>query len=479
MSTISHDELEYEKKLISVVPSSRQLALEQMEFYGFIHFTVNTFTNREWGDGTESESVFNPADLNADEWAAVAADAGMKGLILTCKHHDGFCLWPSKYTSHTVANSPFRDKKGDVVRELSDACRRHGIKFGVYLSPWDRNHSTYGTGAAYNDYFVNQLTELLTGYGDIFTVWFDGACGEGKNGKKQVYDWNRYYETIRRLQPGACISVCGPDVRWCGNEAGDTRPSEWSVVPLRAKDTEKVAEKSQQMDEDGFRTRKLTAADLDLGSREILRGEKTLIWYPAEVNTSIRPGWFYHENENDRVKSLDELLHVYFNSVGGNATFLLNIPPTREGRIHANDKARLHEFGTFLRNAFAKNLLNQAILDIDANKVAEGTVEDIRKDDEKSLVLADGEHELTVTARWDTVQTIHYVVLKEDITKSQRVERFVIEAADETGAYKTVYEGTVIGYKKIACLQPLQTASLRMHITESRVAPTLLFMGAY
>ncbi len=331
---MNQDEFMYEKKLTSVVPSARQLALEQMEFYGFIHFTVNTFTDREWGDGTESESVFNPTNLDADEWAQVAKEAGMKGLILTCKHHDGFCLWPSKFTSHTVANSPFREGKGDVVRELSDACHRHGLKFGVYLSPWDRNHPTYGTGDAYNDYFVGQLTELLTNYGEIFAVWFDGACGEGKNGKKQVYDWNRYYETIRRLQPNACISVCGPDVRWCGNEAGDTRPSEWSVVPLRAKDTEKVAEKSQQLDEDGFRTRRLAASDLDLGSREILRGEKTLIWYPAEVNTSIRPGWFYHESEDNKVKSLEELLLVYFNSVGGNATFLLNIPPTREGRFH-------------------------------------------------------------------------------------------------------------------------------------------------
>ena len=479
MSPISQKEWEYEKKLVSIVPSKRQLALEKMEFYGFIHFTVNTFTDREWGDGTESELVFHPTDLDADEWASSAADAGMKGLILTCKHHDGFCLWPSKFTSHTVANSPFRNGKGDVVRELSDACRRHGLKFGVYLSPWDRNHPTYGTGDAYNDYFVNQLTELLTGYGDIFAVWFDGACGEGKNGKKQVYDWNRYYETIRRFQPGACISVCGPDVRWCGNEAGDTRPSEWSVVPLRTKDTEKVAEKSQQTDEDGFRARKLTAADLDLGSREILRGEKTLIWYPAEVNTSIRPGWFYHEREDDQVKSLEELIHVYVNSVGGNATFLLNIPPTRKGRFHVNDKARLHELGTFLREAFATNFLDQAVLDTDAKQVAEGTLDEIRRDDETSLVLAEGEHELTVTAKWDNAITIHYVVLKEDITKSQRVERFVIEAMDENGDYQTVYNGTVIGYKKIACLDSVRTTSLRLHITESRVAPTLLFMGVY
>ena len=274
-------------------------------------------------------------------------------------------------------------------------------------------------------------------------------------------------------------------MRWCGNEAGDTRPSEWSVVPLRAKDTEKVAEKSQQLDEDGFRTRRLAASDLDLGSREILRGEKTLIWYPAEVNTSIRPGWFYHESEDNKVKSLEELLLVYFNSVGGNATFLLNIPPTREGRFHENDKARLRELGAFLRNAFFKNVLDLATLTADTeveigkSSNESNSIDCIRVDDDASFVVPKGTHTLTVTAKWNEPQTIQYVVLKEDITKSQRVEQFILEAADEAGNYQTIYEGTVIGYKKIACLEKIQTDALRLSITKSRVSPTLRFMGIY
>lgn len=344
----SEEDLIFDRYSVSIVPSERQLAWQQTEFYAFVHFTVNTFTDREWGDGTEPESCFNPTRLDAMQWAESIRAAGMRGAILTCKHHDGFCLWPSRYTEHTVANSPWKDGKGDVVREFADACRKCGLKFGVYLSPWDRNSSLYGSGKAYDDYFVNQLEELLTGYGEIFSVWFDGACGEGPNGRKQVYDWERYYAVIRRLQPGACISVCGPDVRWCGNEAGHTRASEWSIVPGRMQDTEKIKENSQQEDSEEFRQRAIRAEDEDLGSREAVRGEKELIWYPAEVNTSIRPGWFYHAAEDDQVKSLEELIHVYENSVGGNATFLLNIPPTPEGLFHERDVERLKELGDYI-----------------------------------------------------------------------------------------------------------------------------------
>ena len=247
-----------------------------------------------------------------------------------------------------------------MVRETAEACRRGGIRFGVYLSPWDRNQPLYGTGKPYDDYFVNQLTELLTEYGDIFSVWLDGACGEGANGKKQAYDWERYYQVIRSLQPGACIHVCGPDIRWCGNEAGNTRPSEWSVVPRRTMDTEKIASLSQQEDNASFRLRPIRAQDLDLGSREVLRDETDLIWYPAEVNTSIRPGWFWHEAENHQVKSLDQLIRIYLNSVGGNATFLLNIPPDRRGLFYETDVERLRELGAFLRRSFQRNLMQEA-----------------------------------------------------------------------------------------------------------------------
>lgn len=340
-------------KAAGVLPSERQYAWQQMEFYAFIHFTVNTFTDREWGYGDENPAIFNPSALNADQWAETCRAAGMKGLILTCKHHDGFCLWPSRFTGHSVKNSPWKDGKGDVVREVSAACRRAGLKFGIYISPWDRHEKTYGDSDVYNRFFMNQLRELLTGYGEIFCVWFDGACGEGPNGKKQVYDWDGYYKLIRELQPEAVISVCGPDVRWCGNEAGHCRKSEWSVVPAQLQNAEKTAEKSQKADDREF-SKLINSMDEDLGSREAIKNATELIWYPAEVNTSIRPGWFYHTAEDDKVKTAAELLKVYYNSVGGNTCFLLNIPPDRRGLIHENDVSVLKSLGYLLNQAFCK-----------------------------------------------------------------------------------------------------------------------------
>ena len=462
-----------DKRLTSVVPSERQLEFQRTEFYAFIHFTMNTFTNREWGDGTEDPAIFNPVHFDAKQWVSAVTDAGMKGLILTCKHHDGFCLWPSKETAHTVANSPFRR---DIVREVSEECRRQGIKFGVYLSPWDRNNALYGTGKPYDDYFTAQLTELLTGYGDVFSVWFDGACGEGPNGKKQYYDWDRYYRTIRELQPGACINVCGPDVRWCGNEAGHTRKAEWSVVPARTRDTEKIASASQQEDSAEFRQRKISAWDEDLGSRRILASEPDLVWYPAEVNTSIRPGWFWHEEEDDRVRSLEELMHIYYNSVGGNATFLLNIPPTRDGLFHENDVRRLREIGGYLRDMLAINLTETATVTADGCDI-------------KPLVTADsydlyfaGEPEAEETCiemKWEQPVRIGHLVIKENIKCSQRVESFRVEARVE-GRWETVYDGTVIGYQRILPFSDgLATDEVRLIITDSRREPTIAFFGAY
>ena len=259
-----------DERLIRVRPDKRQVEFQKVEFYAFIHFTINTYTGKEWGDGTESPEIFMPDHLDAAQWVTAIKDAGMRGLILTCKHHDGFCLWPSRYTRHSVAASPYKGGKGDIVREVADACQAAGIKFGVYLSPWDRNSELYGRGEEYDDYFVNQLTELLTNYGPVFDVWFDGACGEGAGGMRQCYNWERYYEVIRKLQPDACINVCGPDIRWCGNEAGDTRDAEWSVVPARLRDTEMIADKSQQTDDTdfSFRRRTISSSDADLGSRE-------------------------------------------------------------------------------------------------------------------------------------------------------------------------------------------------------------------
>jgi len=441
-----------EERLIQVRPSKRQIEHQAMEFYAFVHFTVNTFTDKEWGDGTESPSIFNPEKLDTDQWAWAIKSAGMTGMILTCKHHDGFCLWPSKYTQHTIAASPYKKGKGDIVAEAAASCKKYGLKFGVYLSPWDRNNSLYGQGKVYDDFFCNQLTELLTGYGEVFSVWFDGACGEGQNGKKQFYDFERYYKVIRELQPGACISVCGPDVRWCGNEAGHCRKAEWSVVPLRTKDTEIIKEKSQQEDNDEFRQRTISAWDEDLGSREILENETDLIWYPAEVNTSIRPGWFYHKTEDDKVRSIEDLKNVYLNSVGGNATFLLNIPPTPEGRFHENDVQRLKEFGAWLKEAFGKT-----VSEIQNPEIKTG---------EPFKIPAFG-------------KPVKYIVLQEDISQSQRVESFTLKA-EVNGKSEVLYEGTVIGYKKIISLEnPLEAKELELVINQSRSTPVISRTALY
>lgn len=469
---------ELDDRLIKVVPSARQIKHQQLEFYGFVHFTVNTFTDKEWGDGTESPEIFNPDELDARQWVRVAKDAGMRGLILTCKHHDGFCLWPSKYTCHGVKYSPYKGGKGDVVRELSDACREEGLAFGVYLSPWDRNHPAYGSGREYDDYFVKQLEELLINYGEIFAVWFDGACGEGPNGKRQIYDWERYYDVIRHLQPEACISVCGPDVRWCGNEAGQTRSSEWSVVPARTADTEKIAEKSQKEDEEAFRLRTISAQDMDLGSRGILEKEMDLIWYPAEVNTSIRPGWFYHSSEDEQVRQLEELIDIYENSVGGNATFLLNIPPDRKGLIHPNDVKRLHDFGEYIRNAYRHNLADMAKITCSQAEKDYG-VENLRCDTYDSFFrTADGVTACDIILEWKSAVNIKRVVLKENLQYSQRIEKFKIEAWENEG-FQRIYEGTVVGYKKIAVLEELEIKKIRIRILDARVAPVISFLGVY
>jgi len=464
-------------RLIQIVPSPHQKALQEMEFYAFVHFTVNTFTDREWGDGSESPAVFNPEKLDADQWVQAIKAAGMKGLILTCKHHDGFCLWPSKHTAHSVAASPWKNGQGDVVAEVSAACRRAGIRFGVYLSPWDRHEKCYGTGKEYDDYFVAQLTELMTNYGDIFCAWFDGACGEGPNGKKQVYDWPRYYEVIRRLQPGATIHICGPDVRWCGNEAGDTREAEWSVVPLRTQDTEKIKENSQQSDDESFRQRRISASDQDLGSREILANEPDLVWYPAEVDTSIRPGWFWHASEDDKVRPLEKLIDIYEKSVGGNATLLLNIPPTSEGLFHQHDVARLQQFGQYLADCYGDNLAASAAMT--ASPAAPGhDIGCALTADESYYLPAQENVPAEITLAWPEEITFRRIVLQEQISQSQRVERYAIDAL-VNGQWREIAAGRVIGHKRIVVLEKTAAQAIRIRIEDARVAPTIRFIGVY
>lgn len=459
-----------------VKPTERQLAVQEMEFYSFIHFTVNTYTDQEWGTGQEDPAIFNPAELDADQWVEAVKSAGMKGLILTCKHHDGFCLWPSRYTEHSVKSSPWKNGQGDVVREVSDACRRGGIKFGIYLSPWDRHEPTYGDSEVYNEYFKNQLRELLTGYGDIFCVWFDGACGEGPNGKRQVYDWDAYYALIRELQPNACISVCGPDIRWCGNEAGHCRPSEWSIVPASLQDNEKIQENSQQEDNPEF-ARKFSSVDEDLGSREAIGPERSLIWYPAEVNTSIRPGWFYHAAEDDKVKSLEELLHVYEGSVGGNATFLLNLPPDRRGLIHEKDVQRLRELGEALRRRYGVNLAAAAAASASESDEGHGAEQAVDGNPDSFWAPKQGTEQASIEIDLGQEQTFGRVILQE-YRYSQRIERFTLECKIG-GEWKSIYSGTVVGRKKICGFEAVSSRFIRLNITESRWWPNLSAFEVY
>lgn len=469
-----------DERLIRVRPDKRQVEFQKVEFYAFIHFTINTYTGKEWGDGTESPEIFMPDHLDAAQWVTAIKDAGMRGLILTCKHHDGFCLWPSRYTRHSVAASPYKGGKGDIVREVADACQAAGIKFGVYLSPWDRNSELYGRGKEYDDYFVNQLTELLTNYGPVFDVWFDGACGEGAGGMRQCYNWERYYKVIRKLQPDACINVCGPDIRWCGNEAGDTRDAEWSVVPARLRDTEMIADKSQQTDDTdfSFRRRTISSSDADLGSREFLKDEPDLIWYPVEVNTSIRPGWFYHQEEDDKVRSLEELSQIYFHSVGGNGTFLLNIPPNKEGLLAKEDVERLKELGEFLRKAFKRNLVEEAVLAVDSYK--EGfEIENVREPGYgKYFSTREGITSCTIDIEFEEETVIHYLILQENIEMSQRIEGFSVWTETD-GNLREVYRGKVVGYKHIAQLKGIRTKFLQIKIHDARVCPTVAFLGVF
>ena len=478
---MSYTGIEEDIRLIKAVPSERQLTYEKMEFFCFIHFTVNTFTGSEWGDGKEDLSIFNPTELDARQWVKTAKDAGMKGLILTCKHHDGFCLWPSKYTEHSVKNSPYKNGKGDIVREVSEACKEFGLKFGIYLSPWDRNNSSYGKGKEYDDYYVNQLTELLTEYGELYTIWLDGACGEGANGKIQKYDWNRYYKVMRELQPNAVISISGPDVRWCGNEAGEVRESEWSVVAKDMTDPSITAELSQHEDNEEFRDRPLDETQSDLGSRERLKNEKELVWYPAETDVSIRPGWFYHEEEDDKVRSFENLKDIYLKSVGGNTTLLLNIPPMKNGKIHEKDMAILKRLGEFINDTFKNNLLKNALITtVPEHDCRVNSPDMMRTDDYNTYFMnKEGENKLLIEIKFDECKKLKYLVLKEAITFSQRVEKFNVYFNDESGNKIKIFEGTTIGYKRIIDLKGTKTDNLTIEIEDSRVAPVMSFVGVY
>ncbi len=444
--------LEQKVKLAAhVVPTPQQLDWQKLEMTAFIHFTVNTFTDMEWGHGDESPEVFNPTQLDARQWVKTLKDAGMKLVILTCKHHDGFCLWPTKTTDHSVASSPWKDGKGDVVRELRDACDEFGMKFGVYLSPWDRNAECYGDSPKYNQYFTQQLTELLTWYGKVDEVWFDGANGEGPNGKKQEYDWELIYETIKKYQPDAVAAIMGEDVRWVGTESGYGRETEWSVTAYAPGGRAKNQQINKELG--------INAMTKDLGSREMIDKASHLFWYPAEVDVSIRPGWFYHKSEDSQVKSLAKMVDIYFSSVGRNAVLLLNIPPDRRGLIQENDVARLKEFRAYLDEMLDEDvLLNAKSENRNSEKAVDGKDDTYWKVDE---LPAFAEFKLKEKSRFNVLS------VQEFIEKGQRVEKFKVEAFVD-GAWKEIANSTTIGYKKMLRFNAVESDKVRLTIEAAR-----------
>ena len=420
------------------VPSSAQLAWQREELAMFLHFGVNTFTNREWGDGKEDPSIFVPNRLDARQWARTARAAGYRAMILTVKHHDGFCLWPSKTTTHSVARSPWRDGRGDVVREFVDACREHRLRAGLYLSPWDRNNPAYGDSPRYNDLYCDQLTELLTQYGPLSEVWFDGANGEGPNGKRQVYDWPRVWALVRRLQPDAVMfSDAGPDVRWCGNEMGIAGEPNWSTVDPSV------------VTFPGATGPNVTAA-LQHGDP---RGS---VWRPAEADTSIRPGWFYHPAEDTRVRTVDQLIDLYFQSVGRNSKLLLNVPPAPDGLLHETDVARLIDCHDRLTTMFAVDL-------------AAGT-----------RVAWERTGELTATAIVDFGRDVQasIVRLEEGITKGQYVARYSLAGSNGEG-WRELSRGTTIGYARLERFAPLAVRRIRLTIEDAVAPPEPLTIKVY
>ena len=424
----------------SIVPNERQLIIQDMKFYAFIHYGMNTFTGKEWGTGKEPEALFNPKRQNTDQWCEAIKSAGMKGVILTCKHHDGFCLWPTETTEHSIKNSPYKNGKGDIVREVSQSCKKYGLKFGVYLSPWDRNAECYGTDA-YNDFYIKQLTELLTNYGEIFMLWLDGACADTVNGKPvQHYDFERIWKTALKLQPNIVMSGCAPDVRWIGNESGKTRESEWNVVPKFKYEEQNFAVNCQDTDDmKAFQKRCVDIMIPDMGSREFLSNYDEFMWYPAEVDVSIRLGWFYHPLQTLTLKSLNHLMKIYYNSAGNNSLFLLNIPPNKNGLFAKKDVQRLKEIGFWLNKE-------------DSLVIKEAKPESL-----------DGGYKIRLTFPKAEVDRIR---LAEDTTKSQRVERFSVYAKD-----KKVFSGTIIGFSKTAIFEPVITDELTVVIEECRNEP--------
>jgi alpha-L-fucosidase len=413
------------------VPTKTQLAWHDKEFYLFIHFGPNTFTDLEWGHGSEDPNVFNPTALDCNQWARIAKAAGAKGIILTAKHHDGFSLWPSKYSTHTVRESKWLNGKGDVVKMLSEACKKAGIEMGVYISPWDRNHPDYGT-PKYNEIYIQTMKELLTGYGKFFELWWDGANGEGPNGKRQVYDFKRFQDSALAYQPQLMIfSDIGPHIRWIGNERGIINETNWNLL-----------------DTAGFK-RGAGGPPTDSLNRGNYNGKA---WIPGEADVSIRKGWFYHEEEDKTVKSGKQLFDLYLKNVGRGGNFLLNVPPNRQGLFSQADSTALMDFKKIRDAAFKTNLFKNARI--------------LRTNNSVEIHLKEAVE-------------INAIQLMEAISMGQRIVKFEISGGNDLEKFETFAKVTTIGHKRIVTFPTQKLKYFRIKITESKATPMISEVSGY
>lgn len=451
------------------LPNESQLAWHEMEMNAFVHFTTNTFTGKEWGYGDESPTIFNPTAYDADQWVRTFKETGFKGVILTCKHHDGFCLWPSKYTEHSVKNSTWKNGEGNVVRDVMRACKKYELKFGVYLSPWDRNHADYGT-PAYLEYYRNQLAELFTSYGPVFEMWFDGANGgdgyyDGKREKRSIkgstyYEWPTTLQLVRDMEPDVLFfSDAGPGVRWVGNERGVAGETNWSTI---TPDT-------------------LYAGKAGIEKLLNEGSENGTHWIPAEVDVSIRKGWFYHAEEDSLVKTPEQLFNIYLTSVGRGSTLLLNIPPDRRGLVHENDVVSLQGFRELLDTEFKTDLALNKNVSASSFRGTNKLYAPLNVADENpNTYWSTDDETLTGSIEIDLgeINTIKYILLQEDIRLGQRIKSFTIEV-NQNNSWIKIAEGTTIGYKRILKLNPIETDKVRITIIDSKACPIISNIAIY
>ncbi|MBR3974674.1 MAG: alpha-L-fucosidase [Clostridia bacterium] len=444
-------------------PTARQIEWQQTEFYALISYGMPVFTGKQYGDGFTPPTVFWPEEMNTDLWCETAVKAGMNGIVFTCKHYDGFCLWPTAFTDYSIKNSNWLDGDGDLVKMVAESCKKYGLKFGVYIAPWDRHEKSYGSGKEYDDYFCNLLTELLSNYGDIFCVWLDGVCGADER-KVQKYDWGRYYKLIRELQPNAVISFRGPDVRWCGNEKGVTRQQEWSSVPAYL-----------GVNEDGERAgtppkKQSQLMSLDIGSRKAIKKDTEFIWYPCEVSVPLHDSWFFDENEKYSAKTKDKLLKLYYRTVGNNSCLMLGLAPNKRGEFDDVDNQILSAFGYDLKVMFGYNLLTECVDITASSELSPLYSAENCKTKELSKCWRPAENdkkpEIIVTLNEDDI--FDKIVLSENIINGQHVEEFEIFYLTEKGKWKKLYEGNLIGYKHICCVEATKTQKLKFVFNEYR-----------